>query len=227
MSTHPVENPRAETRSAPHRGETDGPRLSGGTSRRRDDTPTTRSPGSCAPPSSTTSGASPSSSSTTSRCPSTWSQTATNIVASKYFRGQLGSPEREKSVRSLISRVVDTIRSWAEAQGYFATPEDLQAFCDELTHLLVQQKAAFNSPVWFNVGIEKHPQASACFINSVARHDGVDPRPRPHRGHALQVRLGHGLEPLEHPLLAGSPSPAAAPPPARSRSCAATTPSPA
>jgi ribonucleoside-diphosphate reductase alpha chain len=100
--------------------------------------------------------------------PSTWSQTATNIVASKYFRGQIGSPQRERSVRGLISRVVDTIRSWADAQGYFATPEDLQAFSDELTHLLVQQKAAFNSPVWFNVGIEKHPQASACFINSVS-----------------------------------------------------------
>ena len=99
--------------------------------------------------------------------PSTWSQTATNIVASKYFRGQLGSADREKSVRGLISRVVDTIRAWAEAQGYFATADDLQAFSDELTHLLVEQKAAFNSPVWFNVGIEKHPQASACFINSV------------------------------------------------------------
>ncbi len=99
--------------------------------------------------------------------PKAWSQTATNIVASKYFRGQLGSPEREKSVRGLISRVVDTIRGWGEAQGYFATAEDLQSFCDELTHLLVEQKAAFNSPVWFNVGIEKHPQASACFINSV------------------------------------------------------------
>ncbi len=99
--------------------------------------------------------------------PTTWSQTATNIVASKYFRGQLGSPERESSVKGLISRVVDTIRSWGDAQGYFATAEDLQSFTDELTHLLVQQKAAFNSPVWFNVGIEKHPQASACFINSV------------------------------------------------------------
>ena len=99
--------------------------------------------------------------------PSTWSQTATNIVASKYFRGQMGAPDRERSVRGLISRVVDTIRSWAEAQGYFGSPEDLQAFSDELTHLLVQQKAAFNSPVWFNVGIEKHPQSSACFINAV------------------------------------------------------------
>ena len=99
--------------------------------------------------------------------PTTWSQTATNIVASKYFRGQLASPQRESSVKGLISRVVDTIKSWADTQGYFATSEDLQAFTDELTHLLVQQKAAFNSPVWFNVGIEKHPQASACFINSV------------------------------------------------------------
>jgi ribonucleoside-diphosphate reductase alpha chain len=99
--------------------------------------------------------------------PSGWSQTATNIVASKYFRGQMGSPQREGSVRGLISRVVDTIRGWAEAQGYFASAEDLQAFSDELTHLLVHQKMAFNSPVWFNVGIEKHPQSSACFINSV------------------------------------------------------------
>jgi ribonucleoside-diphosphate reductase alpha chain len=99
--------------------------------------------------------------------PATWSQTATNIVASKYFRGALGSPERERSVKGLISRVVDTIRSWAEVQGYFGSAEDLQGFADDLTHLLVQQKAAFNSPVWFNVGIEKHPQASACFINSV------------------------------------------------------------
>jgi ribonucleoside-diphosphate reductase alpha chain len=99
--------------------------------------------------------------------PETWSQTATNIVASKYFRGRLGTPDRERSVKALISRVVDTIRSWAEAQGYFATSQDLICFSDELTHLLVNQKAAFNSPVWFNVGIEKHPQASACFINSV------------------------------------------------------------
>src|SRR6188508_799056 len=99
--------------------------------------------------------------------PTTWSQTATNIVASKYFRGQLGAPERESSVRKLIGRVADTICAWAEQQGYFATADDLQAFSDELTHLLLHQKAAFNSPVWFNVGIEAHPQASACFINSV------------------------------------------------------------
>jgi ribonucleoside-diphosphate reductase alpha chain len=99
--------------------------------------------------------------------PTTWSQTATNIVASKYFRGQVGSPTRESSVRGLISRVVDAIAGWAGEQGYFAGAEDLQSFSDDLTHLLVQQKAAFNSPVWFNVGIEAAPQASACFINSV------------------------------------------------------------
>ncbi|MBW1689015.1 MAG: vitamin B12-dependent ribonucleotide reductase, partial [Deltaproteobacteria bacterium] len=94
-------------------------------------------------------------------------QTATNIVASKYFRGQLGSPEREQSVRVLVSRVVGAIVGWAEKQGYFSTAEDLSCFSDELTFLLVNQKAAFNSPVWFNVGIEERPQAAACFINSV------------------------------------------------------------
>jgi ribonucleoside-diphosphate reductase alpha chain len=99
--------------------------------------------------------------------PVTWSQTATNIVASKYFRGQMGSPDRESSVRRLISRVAISIVDWAEKQHYFATAEDLHAFSDELHHLLVHQKMAFNSPVWFNVGIEAHPQASACFINSV------------------------------------------------------------
>ncbi len=99
--------------------------------------------------------------------PTTWSQTATNIVASKYFRGALGARERESSVKRLITRVVDAIVGWGGEQAYFASPEDLQSFSDELTHLLVHQQAAFNSPVWFNVGIEKHPQASACFINSV------------------------------------------------------------
>ncbi len=99
--------------------------------------------------------------------PRFWSQQATNIVVSKYFRGQLGSPDRERSVKQLIGRVVDTITGWARAQGYFASEDDLQAFSDDLKHLLVYQKAAFNSPVWFNVGFEKHPQCSACFINAV------------------------------------------------------------
>jgi len=99
--------------------------------------------------------------------PRFWSQQATNIVVSKYFRGQIGTPDRERSVKQLIGRVVDTITEWARGQHYFASEDDLQAFSDDLKHLLVYQKAAFNSPVWFNVGFEKHPQCSACFINSV------------------------------------------------------------
>jgi ribonucleoside-diphosphate reductase alpha chain len=104
--------------------------------------------------------------------PSFWSQLATNVVVSKYFRGHIGTPEREHSVRQLIDRVVNTIAAWAETQRYFATDEDLAAFRAELTHLLVHQKMAFNSPVWFNVGIEPKPQCSACFINSVADNMG-------------------------------------------------------
>jgi ribonucleoside-diphosphate reductase alpha chain len=99
--------------------------------------------------------------------PEFWSQLATNVVVSKYFRGHLGTPERETSVRQLIDRVVNTITAWAETQRYFATPADLQTFKAELTHLLIHQKMSFNSPVWFNVGIEQKPQCSACFINSV------------------------------------------------------------
>src|SRR5204863_1055351 len=100
--------------------------------------------------------------------PRLWSQQATNIVVSKYFRGQVGTPERERSVKQLIGRVVTTITSWAKADKYFASDEDLQAFSDDLKHIVVYQKAAFNSPVWFNCGFEKAPQCSACFINSVA-----------------------------------------------------------
>ena len=88
-------------------------------------------------------------------------------MVSKYFRGHLNTPERETSVRQLIDRVVNTIAAWAETQRYFATDADLATFKAELTHLLVHQKMAFNSPVWFNVGIEEKPQCSACFINSV------------------------------------------------------------
>src|SRR3954449_5567171 len=99
--------------------------------------------------------------------PDFWSQLATNVVISKYFRGHLDTPERETSVKQLIDRVVNTITAWAETQHYFATDADLQTFKAELTHLLVHQKMAFNSPVWFNVGIEEKPQCSACYINSV------------------------------------------------------------
>lgn len=104
--------------------------------------------------------------------PKSWSQTATNIVTSKYFHGKPGSPERESSVRQLISRVVNTIVKWGEEGGYFANAASRDAFKDELTHLLVEQKMSFNSPVWFNVGVQPKPQCSACFINSV--HDSME-----------------------------------------------------
>ncbi|HYM63016.1 MAG TPA: vitamin B12-dependent ribonucleotide reductase, partial [Thermoanaerobaculia bacterium] len=104
--------------------------------------------------------------------PKFWSQMATNVVVSKYFRGHLGTPDRESSVRQLIGRVVRTMTGWGREGGYFATDADGDAFRDELTHILLYQMAAFNSPVWFNVGIEPKPQCSACFINSV--HDTMD-----------------------------------------------------
>ena len=99
--------------------------------------------------------------------PKSWSQTATNIVTSKYFHGKPGTAQREGSVRQLIGRVVNTIVRWGEECGYFADLPSRDAFRDELTHLLVEQKMAFNSPVWFNVGVQPKPQCSACFINSV------------------------------------------------------------
>jgi ribonucleoside-diphosphate reductase alpha chain len=99
--------------------------------------------------------------------PQDWSQTATNIVVNKYFRGATDTPDRETSIRQLISRVACTITGWGESRNYFSSAQDAVIFKDELTHLLVTQKASFNSPVWFNVGVEPHPQCSACFINSV------------------------------------------------------------
>ncbi|HEX4036412.1 MAG TPA: vitamin B12-dependent ribonucleotide reductase, partial [Acidobacteriaceae bacterium] len=131
--------------------------------------------------------------------PVDWSMTATNIVASKYLHGQLGTPDRETGVRQLVGRVAETVRDWGLAGGYFVTPEDAAVFHDELVHLLVTQKAAFNSPVWFNVGCDRlepnsdaqnwhwnqhscavefsvtgyrKPQCSACFINAV--EDSLD-----------------------------------------------------
>ena len=131
--------------------------------------------------------------------PKDWSMTATNIVASKYLHGTIGTPERESGVRALVTRVAETIRDWGLAQGYFKTPEDGATFHDELAHILLRQYAAFNSPVWFNVGCDRiepnsdarnwhwnpvagrvefgvtgysTPQCSACFINSV--QDSLD-----------------------------------------------------
>jgi ribonucleoside-diphosphate reductase alpha chain len=99
--------------------------------------------------------------------PKSWSQNATNIVAQKYFRGQLDSPTRERSVKQMVSRVAGTIADWGRERGYFATAEDGDSFEAELSFILLNQLAAFNSPVWFNVGFEEQPQCSACFILSV------------------------------------------------------------
>src|SRR5256714_10765305 len=100
--------------------------------------------------------------------PKVWSQTATNVVASKYFRGKLGSPERESSLKQMGHRVVDTVARAGFEGGYFAGIADRDAFADELKYLMVHQHASFNSPVWFNIGVEGVPQqASACFILSV------------------------------------------------------------
>jgi ribonucleoside-diphosphate reductase alpha chain len=104
--------------------------------------------------------------------PKSWSQNATNIVAQKYFRGQLGSDKRESSVKQMVGRVAGTISEWGRTGGYFASDEDAEAFEAELTSILLNQKAAFNSPVWFNVGFEERPQCSACFILSV--EDNMD-----------------------------------------------------
>src|SRR6266498_524947 len=131
--------------------------------------------------------------------PKDWSMTATNIVASKYLHGEVGTPQRETGVRQLVGRVAETIRNWGLSQGYFRSPDDGATFHDELVHLLIRQYAAFNSPVWFNVGCDRiepnsdgrnwhwnattqnvefgitgytKPQCSACFINSV--HDSLD-----------------------------------------------------
>src|SRR6187397_2061150 len=139
--------------------------------------------------------------------PRLWSQQATNIVVSKYFRGQMGTSERERSVRQLIGRVVNTITAWGRRQRYFASDEDLRAFSDDLKHLLVYQKAAFNSPVWFNCGFEAAPQCSACFINSV--QDTMDSMLSLARTEGMLFKFGSGtgtnLSPIRssRELLAG------------------------
>jgi ribonucleoside-diphosphate reductase alpha chain len=109
--------------------------------------------------------------------PKTWSQNATNIVAQKYFRGPLGSPERESSVKQMIGRVAGTIATWGREGGYFSSDQDADAFEAELTHILLHQKAAFNSPVWFNVGFEETPQCSACqpYDALISTPDGMVP----------------------------------------------------
>ncbi len=122
--------------------------------------------------------------------PKSWSQRATDIVASKYFRGHLGSPKREHSVKQMIGRIVNTLSHWGSQGGYFASDEDAEAFNHELTHLLLHQKAAFNSPVQFNVGVISKPQCSACFINSV--DDSMDSIMKLARTEAMIFKGGSG-----------------------------------
>ncbi|MGE5277181.1 MAG: vitamin B12-dependent ribonucleotide reductase, partial [Acidobacteriota bacterium] len=122
--------------------------------------------------------------------PKSWSQMATNIVAQKYFHGRVGSPERESSVKQLIERVAATITGYGEKGGYFKTSADRDAFHDELAAILVNQVASFNSPVWFNVGIEEKPQGSACFINSCG--DSMDSILRLARTEGMLFKYGSG-----------------------------------
>jgi hypothetical protein len=155
--------------------------------------------------------------------PKDWSVTATNIVASKYLHGTLGTPERESGVRALVTRVAETIRDWGLSQGYFKTPEDGATFHDELSHILLRQYAAFNSPVWFNVGcdrIEPNSDAQNWHWNPASarveiRRDGIQhatvlcllyqlgqrlsrfhPDPGQDGGHALQVGIGYRHQPV-------------------------------
>src|SRR5208282_5019467 len=128
--------------------------------------------------------------------PRAWSQTATNVVVSKYFRGPLGTPRRETSVRQLISRVVDTITGWGDKQGYFAGADARETFQAELKYLLLNQKASFNSPGYFNGGIEAKPQCSACFILKV--DDSMDS--------ILNWYRNEGMKHAEHCGLASMPT---------------------
>src|SRR5438132_186928 len=157
--------------------------------------------------------------------PKDWSMTATNIVASKYLHGEVGTSQRETGVRQLVSRVAETIRDWGMSQGYFRTPEDAATFHDELVYLLIRQYAAFNSPVWFNVGCDRiepnsdaqnwhwnpqasrvefsvtgyrTPQCSACFINSVK--DSLDSILTLSKTEGMLFKWGSGTGPHLSPL---------------------------
>ena len=133
--------------------------------------------------------------------PAGWSQNATNIVAQKYFRGALGAPDRESSLRQVVDRVVDTITRWGLEGGYFSDDAEASAFSDELKYILVTQRAAFNSPVWFNIGVPGVRAAGQCVLHPRGRrHDGLDPQLVPRGGDHLQGRLGRRHQPLEDPL---------------------------
>ena len=135
-----------------------------------------------------------------------WSQNATNIVAQKYFRGSLDSPEREQSLRQVIDRVVTTITAWGRRGGYFVDDTEADAFRAELTAMVANQRAAFNSPVWFNIGVKGAPAAGVgVFHPRRRRHHAVDPQ-LVHRGRDhLPGRLGLGREPVQHPVVLRAP----------------------
>ena len=138
--------------------------------------------------------------------PVTWSQNATNIVAQKYFRGTLGTEERETSLRQVIDRVADTITSWGVKDGYFVDEQEGAAFRNELKYILVTQRAAFNSPVWFNIGVKGVPQQAERVLHPRGRrHDGRHPQLVPRRRHDLQGRLRLRHQPVEHPLVVRAP----------------------
>ncbi len=125
--------------------------------------------------------------------PQFWTQRATDIVASKYFRGHLGSPKREHSVKQLIGRIVDTLTVWGKKGNYFASTKDAQTFTHELSYLLLHQMAAFNSPVQFNMGIKRNPQCSACFINSVQDNMGSIMKLAKTEAHIFKGGSGSGV----------------------------------
>ncbi len=175
----PWPSPRSEPRSA-----------SAATSPPRACTPTTRCAGSGATPGSPTSATArwPSSSSGV-EVPESWSVNATNILAQKYFRGTLGTAEREWSLRQVADRVVDTITAWGIKDGYFVDDEEAEVFHHELKHLIIHQKAAFNSPVWFNIGVPGRAAAGLGVLHPLGRgHDGLDPQ-LVHRGGRSSSRV--------------------------------------
>lgn len=134
--------------------------------------------------------------------PDFWSDNASSIAGSKYFRGRVGSPEREMSVKQMITRVVHSIRDWGLNLGYFDTAQEAQLYADELTYILLHQRAAFNSPVWFNVGVEEKPQCSACFILAV--EDNMDSILEWIRTEGMIFKRGSGAGVNLSPLRAGS-----------------------
>src|SRR5580698_6952236 len=146
--------------------------------------------------------------------PVDWSMTATNIVASKYLHGQIGTAERETGVRQLVGRVAETIRDWGIAGGYFASGLDAEIFHDELAHMLLTQKVAFNSPVWFNVGGDGRRDVRSDRLSQSAvlgllyqfgrRFAGFDSDAGQDRRHAVQVGLGHGNEPVDDSRVEGN-----------------------